>query len=61
MTNKKQINGKFNNSGSADENKKTTQQFLPLPEADIYGLLHPAQAPHYFFVWFQSLYLPSTV
>jgi hypothetical protein len=37
------------------------QQFLPLSEAKIQGLLHPAQAnSRYFLAWFQSLQLPST-
>jgi hypothetical protein len=37
------------------------QQFLPLSEAEIQGLLHPAQASlGYFLAWFQSLQLPST-
>jgi hypothetical protein len=37
------------------------QQFLPLSEAEIQGLLHPAQAnPGYFVTWFQSFQLPST-
>jgi hypothetical protein len=37
------------------------QQLFPLSEAEIQGLLHPAQAnPGYFIAWFQSLKLPST-
>jgi hypothetical protein len=37
------------------------QQFLTLLEAEIKGLLHPAQANlGYFLAWFQSLQLPST-
>jgi hypothetical protein len=58
---RKQINGKFNNIGSADEIKLkniSLQQFLPQPEADIQGLLHRAQANP---ALFQSLQLPSTV
>jgi hypothetical protein len=36
-------------------NKKSLQQFLPVPEAEIQGLLHPAQANlGYFLAWFQS-------
>jgi hypothetical protein len=53
---------KFNNIGSADENKKKSlQQFHPLSEAEIQGLFHPAQ-PNlgYFLALFQSLQLPST-
>jgi hypothetical protein len=35
--------------------------FLCLSEAEIQGLLHPAQANlGYFLAWFQSLQLPST-
>jgi hypothetical protein len=43
-------------------NKKISlQQFLPLSEAGIQGLLHPAEANlGYFLAWFQSLQLPST-
>jgi hypothetical protein len=43
-------------------NKKISlQQFLPLSEAEIQGLLHPAEASlGYFLAWFQSLQLPST-
>jgi hypothetical protein len=38
-----------------------TAAILPLPEAEILGLLHPAQANvGYFLAWFQSLQLPST-
>jgi hypothetical protein len=42
-------------------NKKISQQqFLALSEAEIQGLLHPAQANLcYFLAWFQSLQLPS--
>jgi hypothetical protein len=48
----KHLNGKFNNVGSAGENKrKSLQQFLPLLEAQIWGLLQPAQAS--FFGWDQ--------
>jgi hypothetical protein len=37
------------------------QQFLPLSEAEIQGLLHPAEVNlGYFLAWFQSLQLPST-
>jgi hypothetical protein len=37
------------------------QIFLPLSEAEIQGLLHPAQTNFgYFLAWFQSLKLPST-
>jgi hypothetical protein len=36
-------------------------QFLPVSEAEIQGLLHPAEANlSYFLAWFQSLQLPST-
>jgi hypothetical protein len=39
----------------------TKQQFLPLSEAEIQGLLQPAEANlGYFLVWFESLQLPST-
>jgi hypothetical protein len=43
-------------------NKKILlQQFLLLSEAEIQGLIHPAQANiGYFLAWFQSLQLPST-
>jgi hypothetical protein len=43
-------------------NKKLSlQQFLPLSEVEIHGLLHPAQVNlGYFLAWFQSLQLPST-
>jgi hypothetical protein len=46
-------------------NKKVTVQPLfktyKKPEAEIYRLLHPAQANlGYFLMWFQSLQLPST-
>jgi hypothetical protein len=61
---RKQINEKCNNTGSADKNKykkMSLKQFLPLSEAKIQGLHHPAQANlGYFLVWFQSLQLPST-
>jgi hypothetical protein len=41
--------------------KISQQQSIPLSEAEIQGLLHPAQANlGYFCVWFQSLQLPST-
>jgi hypothetical protein len=37
------------------------QQFLPLSEAKIQGVLHPDQANlEYFLAWFQSLQQPST-
>jgi hypothetical protein len=37
------MNGKFNNIGNADENKKISlQQFLPMSEVEIQGLCHPA-------------------
>jgi hypothetical protein len=40
---------------------KIKKIFLPLSEAAIQGLLHPAQANlGYLLVWFQSLHLPST-
>jgi hypothetical protein len=36
------------------------QQFLPLLQAEIQGLLHPDEANlGYFLVWCQSLQLPS--
>jgi hypothetical protein len=39
-------------------NKKISlQQFLPLSEAEIQGLLHPVQAS---LAWFQPPQLPST-
>jgi hypothetical protein len=43
-------------------NKKISlQQFLPLSEAEIQGLLHPAEANlGYFLAWYQPLQLPST-
>jgi hypothetical protein len=34
------------------------QQFIPLSEAEIQGLLHPAEANLGY--WFQCLQLPST-
>jgi hypothetical protein len=41
--------------------KISLQQFVPLSEAEIQGLLHPGQAKFgYFLAWFQSLRLPST-
>jgi hypothetical protein len=41
--------------------KISLQQFLPLPEAEIQGLLHPAEVNlGYLLPWFQSLQLPST-
>jgi hypothetical protein len=41
--------------------KISLQQFIPLSEAEIQGLLHPAEANlGYFLEWFQSLQLPST-
>jgi hypothetical protein len=40
--------------------KLSLQQFLPLSEAEIQGLLLPAQTNlGYFLAWFQSLHLPS--
>jgi hypothetical protein len=40
--------------------KISLQQFLPLSEAEMQGLLHPAQANLcYFIALFQSLQLPS--
>jgi hypothetical protein len=45
--NLKKISGKFNNISSADEKEYKEiilQQFLPISEAEIQGLLHPAQA-----------------
>jgi hypothetical protein len=39
--------------------KKSLQQFLPVSEAEIQGLLHQANLG-YFLAWFQSLQLPST-
>jgi hypothetical protein len=44
-------------------NKKniSVQKFLRLSEAEIQGLLHPAEANlGYFLAWFQSPQLPST-
>jgi hypothetical protein len=43
-------------------NKKISlQELLPLSEAEIQGLLYPAQANlGHFLAWFQSLQLPST-
>jgi hypothetical protein len=42
-------------------NKISLQQFLPLSEAEIQALLHPAEANlGYFLAGFQSLQLPST-
>jgi hypothetical protein len=36
--------------------KLSLQQFLPLSEAEIYGILRPTQASlGYFLAWFQSL------
>jgi hypothetical protein len=41
--------------------RNITVEFLPLPEAEILGLLHPAEANlGYFLALFQSLQLPST-
>jgi hypothetical protein len=41
--------------------KKSLQHFLPLSEAEIQGLFHPAQVNvGHFLAWFQSLQLPST-
>jgi hypothetical protein len=54
---------KFNNTDSADENKWkiSLQQFLPFSEAEIQGLIHPAQDNlGYFLALFQSLQLLST-
>jgi hypothetical protein len=53
---------KLNDTRNADEDTKISlQQFVPLSEAEIQGLLHPAQANLEFLAWFQSLQLPSTV
>jgi hypothetical protein len=44
---RKQINKKFNNVNSADENKQikiSLQKFLPLSEAEIQSLLRPTRA-----------------
>jgi hypothetical protein len=43
-------------------NKKISlQQFIPLSETEMQGVLHPGQASlGYFLAWFQSLQLPST-
>jgi hypothetical protein len=43
-------------------NKKILpQKFLPLSEAEIWGLLPPAQVNlGYFLAWFQSLQMPLT-
>jgi hypothetical protein len=52
----------INYISNADENtyKISQQQFLPLSEAEIQGLLHPAEANlGYFLARFQSLQLPS--
>jgi hypothetical protein len=39
-----------------NKKKISLQQLLPLSEAEIQGLLRPAQANlEYFLVWFQSL------
>jgi hypothetical protein len=62
---RKQIIGKFKNINRdiAKENKlkNITAVILPLSDAEIQGLLHPAQANlGYFLAWFQSLQLPST-
>jgi hypothetical protein len=41
--------------------KKSLQQFLPVSETEIQGLLHPAKVNlGYCLVRFQSLQLPST-
>jgi hypothetical protein len=41
--------------------KMSLQRFLPLSEAEIQGLLHPAEANlGYFLEWFKSLQLPSS-
>jgi hypothetical protein len=55
---RKHINGTFKNVHSAERlYLKTTKG----QEAEIQGLLHPAEASHgYFLAWFQSLHLPST-
>jgi hypothetical protein len=49
---RKQINGKFNNKFSGDENKfkKSLQKLLPLPKAQIHGLLHPHQVNRRYFL-----------
>jgi hypothetical protein len=65
---RRQINGKFNNAGSADKNKQIKYitvvyllKKIKRQESEIQGLLHPAQANlGYFLAWFQSLQLPST-
>jgi hypothetical protein len=60
---RKQINVKFNNTGSADENngKISRQQFLPSSEVEIQGPLHPSDAHRgYSLAWCHSLQLPST-
>jgi hypothetical protein len=41
--------------------KISLQQYLPLSESEVQGLLHPAKTNlGYFLAWFQSLLLPST-
>jgi hypothetical protein len=50
---------RFNNTDNAGENY-LKQRFLPLSEAEIQGLFHPAEANlQYFLALFQSLQLPS--
>jgi hypothetical protein len=57
---RKYIHEKFRNIGSVRGKKKISlPQFLPVAEAEIQGLLHPAEATlGYFLGWFQSLQLP---
>jgi hypothetical protein len=41
--------------------KISVQQFFPLSEVEMQGLLHPAETNlGYFLAWFQSPQLPST-
>jgi hypothetical protein len=55
-------NGKFYNVLMIIKKKVSLQQFLPLSETEIQGLLQPTQASlGYFLAWFQSLQLPSTI
>jgi hypothetical protein len=65
---RKQMSGKFNNIGSADENKYKNITVEPLfkdykrQDAEILGLLHPGQASlGYFLAWLQSPAVLSTV
>jgi hypothetical protein len=41
---KKNLENKLNKIGNADENKNITAAILPLSDAEIQGLLHPAHA-----------------